>query len=185
MVNDITKDAETRMKKSMEALQAELSKMRTGRAHPSFLDHIKVVYYENVTPLSQVATVAIENSRTLTVTPWEASMVQTVEKAIRDANLGLNPAAAGNVIRVPLPALTEERRKEMIRVVKEEVEKARVAIRNIRRDANNDFKDLLKAKDISEDDDRRAQGNVQKLTDRFIEEVDKMMGKKEAELMEV
>ena len=185
MIDEINDDARARMKKSIEALKHELTKIRTGRAHPSLLDHIKVDYYGSEVPLTQAANVAVEDARTLTVTPWEKTMVQVIEKAIMTSDLGLNPNSAGTVIRIPMPALTEERRKDLVRVVRAEAEGARVAIRNIRRDANSDFKDLLKEKEISEDDERRAQDDIQKLTDQFIKEADKLLGVKEAELMEI
>ena len=185
MINEITRDADKRMVKSVEALKAELKKLRTGRAHPSLLEHIKINYYDVETPLSQVASITVDGPRALTITPWEKQMVQVIEKAIRNSDLGLNPATAGMAIRVPLPALTEERRRDLIRVVKEEVEKAKVAIRNVRRDAINDFKELLKEKDISEDDERRAQNEMQKLTDKYVNEVDKVFHAKEVDLMEV
>jgi ribosome recycling factor len=185
MIDEIIEDARNRMGKSIEAFKADLSKIRTGRAHPSLLDHIKVDYYGSEVPLTQAANVAVEDARTLTVTPWEKTMVQVIEKAIMTSDLGLNPNSAGTVIRIPMPALTEERRKDLVRVVRAEAEGARVAIRNIRRDANSDFKDLLKEKEISEDDERRAQDDIQKLTDQFIKEADKLLGVKEAELMEI
>ena len=185
MIEDIKDDAKARMGKSIEALKKELGKIRTGRAHTSLLDHIKVEYYGSEVPLSQVANISVEDSRTLTVSPWEKPMVKPIEKAIMTSDLGLNPSSAGTVIRIPMPPLTEERRKDMVRVVRSEAEGARVAIRNIRRDANNDFKELLKEKEISEDDDRRAQDDIQKLTNHFVEEVDKVLAAKEAELMEI
>ena len=185
MIEEITEDAKTRMGKSVEALKTELAKLRTGRAHPSLLDHITVDYYGAQTPLSQVANVAVEDARTLTVTPWEKSMVPVIEKAILESDLGLNPNTAGTVMRIPLPPLTEERRKDMIRIVRQEAEQARVAIRNIRRDANQHLKELTREKEISEDEERRAQEGIQKLTDRFIAEVDKLLEAKEKELMEI
>jgi len=185
MIDEIIEDARNRMGKSVEAFKAELSKIRTGRAHPSLLDHIRIDYYGSEVPLTQAANVAVEDARTLTVTPWEKSMVQVIEKAIMTSDLGLNPNTAGTVIRIPMPPLTEERRRDLVRVVRAEAEGARVAIRNIRRDANSDFKDLLKEKEISEDDERRAQDEIQKLTDRFVQEADKLLGGKEAELMEI
>ena len=185
MINDIVKDADKRMQKSVDALKNELGKLRTGRAHPSLLEHIKVEYYGSEAPLSQVATVAIENARTLTVTPWEKDMVAKIEKAIMTSDLGLNPATAGQVIRVPLPVLTEERRKELAKVVRDEAEKARVAIRNIRREANNDFKELLKDKNITEDDGHRAENDVQKITDNYVKKVDDISAEKEKDLMEI
>lgn len=184
MIEDIKKDASTRMSKSVAALQQGFKKLRTGRAHTSLLDHITVEYYGNEVPLNQVATVAVEDSRTLSVTPWEKPMVAVIEKAILASDLGLTPATAGTVIRVPLPALTEERRHDMTRVVRHEAENARVAVRNIRRDALHHVKELLKSKDITEDDDHRAHDDVQKLTDKYIAEIDRHLAEKEAELME-
>lgn len=185
MIEDIKKDASSRMSKSVEALKNELAKIRTGRAHASLLDHITVEYYGSEVPLNQVANVGVEDARTLTVQPWEKNMVPVIEKAIMTSDLGLNPATAGQTIRVPMPALTEERRRDLVRVVRQEAENARVAVRNIRRDANNDFKELLKEKEISEDEDHRAQDEIQKLTDKHIAEIDKLLEHKEAELMEV
>jgi len=185
MIDDIVKDAEVRMGKSVESLKTELSKLRTGRAHPSLLDHIMVDYYGSQTPLKQVANVAIEDSRTLTVTPWEKQMVPVIEKAIMESDLGLNPNTAGTVIRIPLPPLTEERRKDMIRIVRQEAEGARVAIRNIRRDANSDLKELLKEKEISEDEARHGEERIQKLTDKYVAKVDEVLAVKEKELMEI
>ena len=167
------------------SLHTELTKIRTGRAHPSLLDQIHVDYYGTGTPIKQVANVTVEDSRTLVVTPWEKDMVAKVEKAIMGSDLGLNPATAGTVIRIPMPPLTEERRKDLVKVVRHEAEQARVAIRNIRRDANSDFKDLLKEKEISEDEERKAEENVQKLTDTYVGKIDKVLADKEAELMEV
>ena len=185
MIDDITKDAEVRMGKSVEALKTELTKLRTGRAHPSLLDHLRVDYYGSPVPISQVANVGVGDARTLTVQPWEKTMVQPVEKAILESDLGLNPATAGTMIRIPLPPLTEERRRDLAKVVKGEGEQAKVAIRNIRRDANGDFKDLLKEKEISEDEERRAEEGMQKLTDKYVAEVDKVVEVKEKELMEI
>ena len=185
MINEIKSDADTRMGKSIEALKGELTKLRTGRAHTSLLDHITVDYYGNATPLSQVATVSASDARTLTVTPWEKNMVGPVEKAIMTSDLGLNPATSGTVIRVPLPPLTEERRKDMIRIVRHEGEHAKVAIRNIRRDANGDIKGLLKDKDITEDEERQAEDAIQKLTDKRIAEIDKLLEVKEKDLMDI
>ncbi|MDE0753769.1 MAG: ribosome recycling factor [Woeseiaceae bacterium] len=184
MVEDIKKDAATRMEKSVVSLQQELTKLRTGRAHTSLLDHISVDYYGSETPLTQVANVNVEDSRTLTVVPWEKSMVQAIEKAIMKSNLGLNPATAGTIIRVPLPPLTEERRKDMIRLVRQEAEGGRIAIRNIRRDVLSDLKDLKKEKMIGEDDERRAEDEVQTITDKFIAAVDETLAQKESDLME-
>lgn len=184
-IADIKKSAEQKMQKSLETLKADLGKVRTGRAHTGILDHIHVDYYGNPTPLNQVANVSLLDARTISVTPWEKKMVAAIEKAIREADLGLNPASMGDLIRVPMPALTEERRRDLTKVVKGEAENARVAVRNIRRDANNALKELLKSKAISEDDERRAQDDVQKLTDRHIAEIDKALAAKEADLMAV
>jgi ribosome recycling factor len=173
------------MAKSVESLKQELVKLRTGRAHTSLLDHITVNYYGSEVPVNQVASVTVGDARTLVVTPWEKNMVATVEKAILTSELGLNPATSGTVIRIPLPPLTEERRRDMVKVVRQEGEGARVAIRNIRRDANADFKQLLKEKEITEDEERRAQEAIQKLTDKYIQEVDKVLETKETELMEI
>ncbi len=185
MTDSIKKDAKARMGKSIESLRHQLAKIRTGRAHTSLLDHVMVEYYGSDVPISQVANVNVEDARTLTVTPWEKTMVSKVEKAIMTSDLGLNPSSMGTVIRVPMPALTEERRRDLVKVVRGEAENARVAIRNIRRDANNALKALVKGKEISEDDERRAQDEIQKLTDSHIEEVDKVLAEKEKELMEV
>ena len=185
MLDEIKQDAGQRMAKSVASLQSELTKIRTGRAHTSLLDHITVEYYGSQVPLSQVSNVGVEDSRTLTVTPWEKDMVQAIEKAIMGSDLGLNPASAGTVIRVPLPALTEERRKDMIRIVRHEAENGRIAIRNIRRDALHDIKDLLKEKMIGEDDERRGESEVQVITDKYVAEIDQVLAVKEAELLEV
>lgn len=185
MLDEIKKDASSRMSKSVASLQQELTKIRTGRAHTSLLDHITVEYYGSQVPLNQVSNVGIEDSRTLVVTPWEKDMVQAIEKAIMTSDLGLNPATAGTVIRVPLPALTEERRKDMIRVVRHEAEGGRIAIRSVRRDAMHDVKELLKEKMIGEDDERRAEGEIQMITDKHVAEVDKVLADKESELMEI
>jgi ribosome recycling factor len=185
MIDEIIQDAEVRMGKSIDALHTEFKKIRTGRAHPSLLDQIHVDYYGADTPINQVANVTVEDSRTLAVTPWEKDMVSKVEKAIMNSDLGLNPATAGTVIRIPMPPLTEERRKDLVKVVRHEAEQARVAIRNIRRDANGDFKDLLKEKEISEDEERNAEESIQKLTDTYVGKIDKVLADKEAELMEV
>ncbi len=184
-IADVKKSAEQKMQKSLETLRADLSKVRTGRAHTGILDHIHVDYYGNPTPLNQIANVSLLDARTISVTPWEKKMVAAIEKAIRDADLGLNPASMGDLIRVPMPALTEERRRDLTKVVKGEAENARVAVRNIRRDANNALKELLKSRVVSEDDERRAQDDVQKLTDRHIAEIDKALVAKEADLMAV
>jgi len=185
MIADVKKTAEQKMQKSLEALKADLGKVRTGRAHTGLLDHISVDYYGTPTPLKQVATLSLPDARTIAVTPYEKKMAGVIEKAIRDSDLGLNPATSGDLIRVPMPALTEERRKELIKVVHREAENARVAVRNIRRDAISHLKDLLKAKSVAEDDERRAQDDVQKLTDRYIADVDKLLHAKEADLMAV
>ncbi|MGW8228371.1 MAG: ribosome recycling factor [Gammaproteobacteria bacterium] len=184
MIEELKKDAEVRMSKSVESLKSELTKLRTGRAHTSLLEHITVEYYGSEVPLTQVANISVADARMLTVTPWEKQMVSAVEKAILNSGMGLNPASAGEVIRVPLPPLTEERRKDMIRVVRQEGEGARVAIRNIRRDVLGDIKTLLKEKDITEDDERRAQDDIQKVTDKYIAQVDKLLEEKEKDLME-
>ena len=185
MIDEIIADAEVRMSKSIDALKTELTKIRTGRAHPSLLDQIHVDYYGANTPINQVANVNVEDSRTLVVTPWEKDMVAKVEKAIMGSDLGLNPATAGTVIRIPMPPLTEERRRDLVKVVKQEAEQARVAVRNIRRDANSDFKDLLKEKEISEDEERKAEERIQKLTDSYVGKIDHVLADKEEELMEV
>ena len=185
MIDEIKQDAKLRMGKSIDSLNNDLKKLRTGRANPSLLDQVMVSYYGSDVPISQVANISVADARLLTVTPWEKGIFQDVEKAIRNSDLGLNPAATGDIIRVPLPALTEERRKDMIKLVRSEGEAAKVAIRNIRRDANNDFKDLVKEKEISEDDERRAHDDIQKLTDTNIAEVDKHLSVKEKELMEI
>lgn len=185
MLDDLKKDATDRMQKCVLALRNELKRIRTGRAHPSLLEHLRVDYYGSEVPLQQVANVAVEDARTLTVTPWEKNMVAVIEKAIMKSDLGLNPATAGTVIRVPMPALTEERRREMTKVVRHEAENARVAVRNVRRDVMNDLKDMLKEKLLSQDDDRRAQDEVQKLTDKHVAEIDQVLAEKEKELMQV
>jgi len=185
MIEEIIADAETRMGKSVDALKSELVKIRTGRAHPSLLDQIMVDYYGTDTPINQVANVTVEDSRTLAVAPWEKQMVAVVEKAIINSGLGLNPSTAGNLIRIPMPPLTEERRRELVKVVKNDGENAKIAIRNIRRDANSDFKDLLKEKDISEDEGHQAEDSVQKHTDKFVANVDEVIAIKEKELMEI
>jgi len=185
VLEEIKKDAGSRMAKSVAALRQELTKIRTGRAHTSLLDHITVEYYGSEVPLNQVSNVGVEDSRTLTVTPWEKDMVAKIEKAIMGSDLGLNPATAGTVIRVPLPPLTEERRKDMIRVVRNEAEGGRIAIRNIRRDAIHDINELLKEKMIGEDDERRAEEDIQTITDKYIAEIDHVLAEKESELMEV
>jgi len=185
VINDILKDSKVRMEKSVEALKNQLSKIRTGRAHPSLLDGISVSYYGADTPLRQVANVSSEDARTLMITVFDRSMIQAVEKAILQSDLGLNPIGAGTSIRVPLPPLTEERRRDLVKVVRGEAEGARVAVRNIRRDANADLKALLKEKEISEDDERRAAEEIQKITDVWVKKVDEVLAAKEKELMEV
>ena len=185
MLDDIKKDAGERMSKSVAALQQEFTKIRTGRAHTSLLDHITVEYYGSQVPLNQVSNVGIEDARTLIVTPWEKDMVAVIEKAIMTSDLGLNPVSAGTVIRVPLPVLTEERRKDMIRIVRHEAEGGRIAIRNIRRDALGDAKDLLKEKMIGEDDEHRAHDEIQAITDKYVAEIDKVLAEKESELLEI
>lgn len=184
-MDEIKKDAGERMGKSVASLRQELTKLRTGRAHTSLLDHITVDYYGSDVPLNQVSNVGVEDSRTLVVTPWEKDMVAVIEKAIMTSDLGLNPISAGTVIRVPLPALTEERRKDMIRIVRHEAEGGRIAVRNIRRDALGDVKDLLKEKMIGEDDDHRAHDEIQAITDKYVAEIDKLLAGKESELMEI
>ena len=185
MINDIKKTAESKMQKTIEAFKHTLAKVRTGRAHAGLLDHITVDYYGSDTPINQVANVTLIDARTIGVQVWEKNMAAKVEKAIRDSDLGLNPMSMGEVIRVPMPALTEERRRDLTKVVKGEAEDARVAVRNVRRDANNDLKALLKDKSISEDEERRAQDEIQKLTDKYIAEIDKAFADKEKELMAI
>jgi ribosome recycling factor len=185
MINAIHKDAQTRMAKSIESLKHEFSKIRTGRAHPSLLDHVTVSYYGTDTALSQVANIAVEDARMLTVTPWEQGMVQAIEKAILKSDLGLNPSTTGMKIRIPLPSLTEERRRDLVKVVKHEAENGRVAIRNIRRDANSALKDALKDKKISEDDARGGEEKIQKLTDQFIKEIEHLFELKETDLLSI
>lgn len=185
MIDETKKTTESKMLKTLEALKNDLQKIRTGRAHVGLLDHVQVDYYGSPVPVNQVANITLVDARTLGVQPWEKNMVQKVEKAIRDSDLGLNPATQGDLIRVPMPALTEERRRDLIKVVKQEGEGAKVAIRNLRRDANNHLKDALKKGEIPEDNERKAQDDIQKLTDKYIAEVDKMLAAKEAELMQV
>lgn len=184
-IADVKKNTDQRMHKSIDTLKADLAKVRTGRAHTGILDHVQVDYYGNPTLLSQVANVTLVDARTIGVQPWEKKMIAAVEKAIRDADLGLNPSTQGEMIRVPTPPLTEERRKEMVKLVKSEAEDAKIAIRNIRRDANEGLKKLLKDKACSEDDERRAQDEIQKLTDRFVTEVDRLVAEKEKEVLTV
>jgi ribosome recycling factor len=185
MINELQQDAETRMGKSVTSLKNDLTKLRTGRAHTSLLDHITVEYYGSEVPLSQVANVSVLDSRTLSVSPWEKPMVQAIEKAIMNSNMGLNPATTGELIRIPLPPLTEERRKDMIKVVRAEGEGAKVAIRNIRRDVLSDIKSLLKDKEITEDDEHQAHDDVQKITDKYVKQVDEALAVKEKDLMEI
>jgi ribosome recycling factor len=184
-MHKVIQEAESRMHKSIDAFKHEMSKLRTGRAHPSLLEQIRVDYYGNETPLSQVSNVTVGDARTLVITPWEKKLTPVIEKAIMTSGLGLNPTTSGDVIRVPLPPLTEERRKDLTKVVRNEAENARVSIRNVRRDANNALKDLLKAKTIAEDEERRLTDAVQKLTDKFIAEVDQLMAAKEKDLMAI
>jgi ribosome recycling factor len=185
MIDDLKKEATARMAKSVDSLKQDLTKLRTGRAHASLLDHIMVSYYGSDVPLNQVASVGVTDARTLLVTPWEKNMIGPIEKAILKSDLGLNPASAGTTIRVPLPALTEERRRDLVKVVRHEGEGAKVAIRNIRRDANSQLKSWLKDKKISEDTERQTQDEIQKLTDHHVQDVDKILAAKEAELMEI
>jgi ribosome recycling factor len=185
MIADVKKAAEQKMKKTLETLRTDLGKVRTGRAHAGLLDHITVDYYGTPTPLSQVGNVNLIDARTIGITPWDKKMAPAIEKAIRSSDLGLNPATQGDVVRVPMPALTEERRKELIKVVRHEGENARVAVRNVRRDANNHLKDLLKQKKVAEDEERRAQDDVQKLTDRHIADIEKLLEQKEADLLAI
>lgn len=185
MIPELKKGTEQKMAKSVEAFKHDLAKVRTGRAHTGLLDHITVDYYGTPTPINQVAKVALMDARTIGVTPFEKKMLQPVEKAIRESDLGLNPAASGETLRVPMPPLTEERRKELIKVVRHEAENARVAVRNLRRDAIHHLKEALKKKDVSENDERRAQDDVQKLTDRFVAEIDRLLEQKESELLAV
>ena len=185
MLKEIQNTAEEKMKKSVEALKTNLAKVRTGRAHTGLLDQVKVDYYGSDVPVSQIANVTLLDARTISVKPYESNMASVIEKAIRDSDLGLNPSAMGDLIRVPMPMLTEERRKDLIKVVRHETEEARVAVRNIRRDANNELKNLLKDKEISEDDNRRGEESVQKLTNQYIAEMDKILEAKEKDLMEV
>ncbi|HPR05607.1 MAG TPA: ribosome recycling factor [Denitromonas sp.] len=185
MISELKSTAEKKMKKSVEALNTDLGKIRTGRAHTGLLDHVMVDYYGSMVPVNQVANVTLVDARTIGVQPWKKNMVGKVEKAIRDSDLGLNPASMGEVIRVPMPMLTEERRRDLIKVVKQEGEAAKVAIRNLRRDANSSMKDALKDKLISEDEDRRGQDEIQKLTDKYIAEVDALLVQKEQDMMQV
>ena len=185
MIPELKKSTEQKMQKSLDALKNDLGKVRTGRAHAGILDHIQVDYYGSMMPLNQVANINLIDARTIGVTPWEKKLASAIEKAIRDSDLGLNPSSVGDTVRVPMPALTEERRKDLIKVVRGEAENARVAVRNLRRDANHALKEAMKAKTISEDDERRTEDDVQKLTDRHIAEIDKALAQKESDLMAV
>ncbi|MFI4967797.1 MAG: ribosome recycling factor [Gammaproteobacteria bacterium] len=185
MIENVKKSAVARMQKSADTLKDALAKLRTGRANPAMLDHLRVDYYGSMVPLNQVANVAVADGRTLTITPWEKPMIAVIEKAIMTSDLGLMPATAGSIIRVPMPALTEERRKEIIKVARQDAEQARVAVRGVRRDANTELKALLKDRKVTEDEERRAQDEVQKLTDKYIADIDKILATKEAELLEV
>jgi ribosome recycling factor len=185
MLEDIKKDAQTRMSKCVQTFQADLKKLRTGRAHPSLIEHLKVDYYGSEVPLQQVASINVEEGRTLVVAPWEKGVVQAIEKAIHKSDLGLNPVTAGTIIRVPMPPLTEERRRDITKVVRHDAESARVAVRNVRRDVMQDVKEALKEKMISQDDERRAETDIQKLTDKYIAEIDQVLAAKEKEIMQV
>jgi ribosome recycling factor len=185
VIAEIRKTTEQKMQKSLEALKADLGKVRTGRAHTGLLDHVMVDYYGNPTPINQIANVTLVDARTIGVQPWEKNMVGPVERAIRDSDLGLNPASQGELIRVPMPMLTEERRRDLIKVIKSEGENTKIAVRNIRRDANNHLKDALKKKEIAEDEERRMQDDIQKLTDRYVAEIDKALAVKETDLMAI
>jgi ribosome recycling factor len=185
MLEDLKKDAAQRMGKCVQTFQSDIKKMRTGRAHPSLLEHLKVDYYGTDTPLQQIASINVEDGRTLVVSPWEKTMVQPIEKAIHKSDLGLTPMTAGTVIRIPMPPLTEERRREFTKVVRADAENARVAVRNVRRDVMSDIKELLKEKEISQDDERRAEVEVQKLTDKYVGEIDQLLAVKEKEIMQV
>ena len=182
---DIKKNTEQKMLKSIDALKSDLAKVRTGRAHTGLLDHVMVDYYGTMMPINQVANINLLDARTISVQPWEKKLAQAVEKAIRDSDLGLNPQSQGDVIRVPMPALTEERRRDLVKVIKHEAEGVKLAVRNLHRDANEQHKDLVKAKVASEDDERRSQDDIQKMTDRFIVEIDKLLAQKEAEILAV
>jgi ribosome recycling factor len=185
VIDEIIKDAEQRMQKSVESLRSQMSKVRTGRAHPSLLDGVMVNYYGSDTPLKQLANITTEDSRTLALTVFDKSSTQAVEKAIMSSDLGLNPASAGSVIRIPLPPLTEERRRDLVKIVRNEAEQGRVAVRNIRRDANSDVKELLKEKEITEDEERAAEEQIQKITDKYVKQIDEALKAKEQDLMEV
>lgn len=184
-ISEVKKNAETKMSKSVDSLKTDLAKVRTGRANPGILDHVQVDYYGNPTPINQVANITLIDGRTISVQPWEKKMVNAVEKAIRDSDLGLNPSSVGDIIRVPMPPLTEERRREMVKLVKTEGEDAKVAVRNIRRDANEYLKKMVKDKTCSEDEERRAQDDIQKLTDKYVKQIDGLLAEKEKEVMTV
>jgi len=185
MLEDIKKDARERMTKCVQTFQSDMKKLRTGRAHPSLIEHLKVDYYGNDTPLNQVANIAVEDGRTLVVSPWEKTMVQPIEKAIHKSDLGLNPMTAGTVIRIPMPALTEERRRDITKVLRQDAEGARVAVRNVRRDVMAAIKDLLKGKQISQDDEKRAEVEIQKLTDKHVADIEQALQAKEKEVMQI
>lgn len=185
MIPELKKTAEQKMQKSLESLKSDLGKVRTGRAHTGILDHVQVDYYGSMVAITQVANVTLIDARTIGVQAWEKPMIAKVEKAIRDSDLGLNPASQGDIIRVPMPSLTEERRRDMIKLIKHEGENAKIAIRNLRRDANTHLKDALKKKEVAEDDERRAQDDIQKLTDRYVAEVDRLLADKEKDLMAI
>ena len=185
MIEEIKADADSRMGKSIESMKTELTKIRTGRANISLLDHVMVDYYGSEVPIAQAATVAVEDARTITVSPWEKALIPVIEKAIMSSGMGLNPVTSGDIVRVPRPALTEERRKDFVKLVRQEAEQCRVAVRNIRRDANADFKELVKEKEISEDDERGALEFIQKLTDKHVKTIDEILASKEKELMEI
>jgi ribosome recycling factor len=185
MLDDIKKDARERMAKCVQTFQSDMKKLRTGRAHPSLIEHLKVDYYGNDTPLNQVANIAVEDGRTLVVSPWEKTMVQAIEKAIHKSDLGLNPMTAGTIIRIPMPALTEERRRDITKILRQDAEGARVAVRNVRRDVMSDIKDLLKEKLISQDDEKRAEVEIQKLTDKHVADIEQHLAAKEKEVMQI
>jgi ribosome recycling factor len=185
MLEDLKKDAQTRMTKCVQTFQSDMKKLRTGRAHPSLIEHLKVDYYGSEVPLQQVASINVEEGRTLVISPWEKTVVQAIEKAIHKSDLGLNPLTAGTVIRIPMPPLTEERRRDITKVVRHDAESARVAVRNVRRDVMADIKEMLKEKLVSQDDERRAESEVQKLTDKYVAEIDQLLAAKEKEIMQV
>ncbi len=184
-MHKVIQETEVRMQKSIESFKQEMAKLRTGRAHPSLLEHLRIDYYGNETPLSQVANITVGDARTLVITPWEKRLIPVIEKAVQISGLGLNPATSGEIIRVPLPVLTEERRRDLTKIVRNEAETARVSVRNLRRDANNSFKELLKKKEIAEDEERRLTDSIQKITDKYIAEIDQLMAAKEKDLMAI